>query len=96
MSAVAISPTDPAALPAGPIVLRAMRPALNDLRFKGEADVLPSENGARLCLGRYELTRLECTPLDLPFLARLFHDLRIVEARRLLTRRLQARQNKLD
>jgi hypothetical protein len=86
MSAVAIPPTSP--LPrSGPLVLRAVRPAMNDLRFKGEAEVLPTDRGARLCLGRYELTRLECTPLDLPSLARLFHDLRIAEARRLLSRR---------
>jgi hypothetical protein len=87
MSSVAISPTPRTRTPSGPLVLRATRPALNDLRFKGEADVLPTDCGARLCLGRYELTRLECTPLDLPSLARLFNDLRIAEARRMLSRR---------
>jgi hypothetical protein len=87
MSTVALAPSLLPRVGLRRVVLRAVRPALHDLRFKGEAEVLPTQCGVRLCLGAYELTRVDCTPLDLPCLSRLFHDLRTAEARRLLARR---------
>jgi len=93
MSAVVISPTDDLTSYRATLYLRAVRPAMMDLRFKGEADVLATPEGACLCLGRYELTRLDCTALDVPFLSRLFQELRVAAARRLLTRRLRGQAN---
>lgn len=69
------------------VVLRATRPALNDLRFKGDAEVIAAEGGAAVCLGGYRLTHIACTPLDLPSLHRAFCDLRLGQARWLLSRR---------
>ncbi len=68
------------------IALRATRPALNDLRFKGEADVLADGDEAAVCVGTYELTRVQCTPLDVASLSRTFSDLRTGQARRNLAR----------
>jgi hypothetical protein len=91
MSAAALSPTDASSSCRTTFYLQTVRPAMLDLRFKGEADVLATPDGACLCLGRYELTRLNCTPLDVPSLSRLFQELRVATARRLLSRRLRER-----
>jgi hypothetical protein len=69
------------------VVLRAIRPALNDLRFKGEADVREDGKEAVVCLGGYELTRVAITPLDLPSLSRTFGDIRTGQARQNIARK---------
>ncbi|NBO92225.1 MAG: hypothetical protein EBV06_07905 [Planctomycetia bacterium] len=62
--------------------LRAVRPALNDLRFKGDADVVTRDEGVAICIGNYELTQVECTSLDHPSLYRAFNAIRVGQARR--------------
>ncbi|MGL4551759.1 MAG: hypothetical protein ACRC33_11270 [Gemmataceae bacterium] len=69
------------------IALRATRPALNDLRFRGEADVTAEGDGATVCIGTYELTRVACTPLDIASLSRTFSDIRTGQARRNIARK---------
>jgi hypothetical protein len=64
-----------------------MRPALNDLRFKGDACVVPAEDNAAVCLGDYQLTQLALTPLDVPAMNRAFLQVRLGQARRNLSRR---------
>ena len=63
--------------------LRASRPALSDLRFKGDACV----TGVAVCLGDYQLTRVDLTPLDVPALNRAFLQVRTGQARRNKARR---------
>ena len=49
--------------------VRAVRPALSDLRFKGDAWVVDNGDGtASVCLGDYQLGRVQLSPLDLPTL----------------------------
>ena len=69
------------------VVLRATRPALNDLRFKGQADVWADGKEAVVGLGAYELTRVTITPLDLPSLSRTFGDIRTGQARQNIARK---------
>lgn len=58
-----------------------------DLRFKGDACVVPNDTEACVCLGDYQLTRLALTPLDVPAINRAFLQLRLGQARRNLYRR---------
>ena len=58
--------------------IRASRPALSDLRFKGDACV----TAAAVCLGDYQLTQVDSTPLDVPALNRAFLQVRLGQARR--------------
>jgi hypothetical protein len=69
------------------VAIPAMRPALNDLRFKGDACVVSAEDDAAVCLGDYQLTRLALTPLDVPAMNRAFLQVRLGQARRNLSRR---------
>lgn len=69
------------------ITIKATRPALNDLRFRGEADVRPEGDRAAVCLGNYQLTHVDCTPLDFATLTRTFNDIRTGQARRNQARR---------
>jgi hypothetical protein len=65
------------------LAIRASRPALNDLRFKGDACVVPDDSAdAAVCLGDYRLTRLSLTPLDVPAMNRAFLQVRYGQARR--------------
>lgn len=68
------------------IVLKATRPALSDLRFKGEPDVIADGGGAAVRLGRYTLTNVACTALDVASLARTFCGVRTGQARRVVSR----------
>ncbi|MBY0228283.1 MAG: hypothetical protein K2W96_03270 [Gemmataceae bacterium] len=67
-------------------VIRASRPALSDLRFKGDACV----TRAAVCLGDYQLTQVALTPLDVPAMNRAFLQVRTGQARRNQARRLAA------
>ncbi len=69
------------------LAIRASRPALNDLRFKGDACVVQGGDDAAVCLGDYRLTTLAATPLDLPAMNRAFLQVRLGQARRLASRR---------
>jgi hypothetical protein len=69
------------------ILMRASRPALHDLRFKGDACVVQERGDTAVCLGDYRLTTLDATPLDVPAMNRAFLQVRLGQARRLATRR---------
>jgi hypothetical protein len=65
-----------------------VRPALIDLRFKGDPWVVDNGDGtASVCLGHYQLLRVEVSPLDLPALNRAFGQVRFGQARREYERR---------
>jgi hypothetical protein len=68
-------------------VLRASRPALVDLRFKGDPWVVGSSEGtAAVCLGDYALLQIAVSALDLPSLNRAWLNLRFAQARRQYTK----------
>ena len=68
--------------------VRAVRPSLIDLRFKGDPWVVDNRNGtASLCLGTYSLLHIAISPLDLPGLNRALGQLRLGQARRLCEQR---------
>jgi hypothetical protein len=59
------------------------RPSLVDLRFKGDAWVVPHDDDtASVCLGNFSLLRVNVSPFDLPSLNRTFQQVRFGEARR--------------
>jgi hypothetical protein len=64
------------------VVLRASRPSLIDLRFKGDPWVVEQVGGAAVCLGDYQLTQFTASPFDLPSLNRWLQQLRLGQARR--------------
>lgn len=82
---VAIPPLPTAERPVTPpkTVIRACRPALTDLRFKGDACVVGEEEGAvaSVCLGDYRMVQLEVTPFDLPSLNSTLWQVRVGQAR---------------
>lgn len=66
-------------------LVRAVRPALVDLRFRGDPGVLAQEEGqAGLYLGRYCLLNIAVSPFDVPVLNRALLQLRLGQARRQL------------
>lgn len=75
--------------PAAPrrVVIRATRPALNDLRFTGDACVIGEGARAAVCLGDYRMGQLAVTPLDVPSLNNTFWQIRLGQARRSQARR---------
>lgn len=64
------------------VVLKACRPALTDLRFKGDAWVVLRGMVAAVCLGDYSLGQVAASPLDLPSLNRTLEHVRTGQARR--------------
>jgi len=57
--------------------MRSFRPSLLDPRFTGDAWIVDYEDGtAALCLDGYQLTRIRLLHFDLPFLNRVFGQLR--------------------
>jgi hypothetical protein len=65
------------------IRVRAVRPALTDLRFKGDPWVVDHQDGtASLCLGDYALVRIGVLPIDVPSLNRTLHQVRLGQTRR--------------
>jgi hypothetical protein len=69
------------------VVIRATRPALNDLRFTGDACVVGDGQVAAVCLGDYRMGHLAVTPFDVPSLNSTFWQIRLGEARRSFARR---------
>jgi hypothetical protein len=64
------------------VVIKASRPALIDLRFKGDAWVVVRGSLAAVCLGDYPLGHVAASPLDLPSLNRTLGQVRTGQARR--------------
>jgi hypothetical protein len=68
--------------------VRAVRPSLIDLRFKGDPWVVDNQDGtASLCLGAYSALHIAVSPLDLPALNRALSQVRQGQARRLCEQR---------
>jgi hypothetical protein len=70
------------------VTLKASRPALTDLRFKGDAWVVGRGHVAAVCLGDYPLGHVAVSPLDLPSLNRTLEQVRTGQARRNHLRRV--------
>jgi hypothetical protein len=70
------------------VVLKASRPALIDLRFKGDAWVVDRGSLAAVCLGDFPLGHVAVSPFDVPSLNRTFGQVRTGQARRYYARRL--------
>jgi hypothetical protein len=71
------------------LVIRACRPSLIDLRFKGDPWVVQREKHASVCLGDFPMGQVNVSPLDVPSLNRAFQQVRLGQARRTYTRRLR-------
>ena len=69
------------------VVIRATRPALNDLRFTGDACVVGDGQLAAVCLGDYRMGHLAVTPFDMPSLNNTFWQIRLGQARRAYARK---------
>jgi len=70
-------------------LIRATRPALIDLRFKGDAWVVHRDGKAAVCLGDYPLGFVAVSPLDVPSLNRAWGQVRMGQARRYYTCRVR-------
>jgi hypothetical protein len=71
------------------VVIRASRPSLIDLRFKGDPWVVGVGLQAAVCLGDYPLGYVAASPLDVPSLNRALLQLRFGQARRNYLRRVR-------
>jgi hypothetical protein len=71
------------------VVLRASRPSLIDLRFKGDPWVVGQDGEVAVCLGDYHLTEFTASPFDVPSLNRWLQQLRLGQARRNYQRRVR-------
>jgi hypothetical protein len=71
------------------VSLKASRPALIDLRFRGDAWVITRGCLASVCLGDYSLSHIKVSPFDVPSLNRTFEQVRTGQARRLSSRRIK-------
>ncbi|MFO0877486.1 MAG: hypothetical protein U0840_08940 [Gemmataceae bacterium] len=69
--------------------IKASRPALIDLRFKGDAWVVARGDRASVCLGDYPLTTLDVSTFDLPSLNRVLAQVRTGQARRNYVRKIK-------
>jgi hypothetical protein len=69
--------------------IRACRPSLIDLRFKGDPWVVADDCRAAVCLGDYALGQVEVCVLDVPSLNRTLQQIRIGQARRSYVRRVR-------
>jgi hypothetical protein len=88
MRELAIPPIVPPA-PVSRISIRACRPSLIDLRFKGDPWVVVKERDAAVCLGDFSLGQVSVSPLDVPSLNRFLLQVRFGQARRNYSRRLR-------
>ena len=70
------------------VTIKTTRPALTDLRFKGDAWIVGGGSAAAVCLGDYALGQVLLTPLDVPSLNRTLSQVRTGQARRNHVRRL--------
>jgi hypothetical protein len=75
--------------PSRRIILRASRPSLIDLRFKGDAWVVNHGPIAAVCLGDYPVTHVAASPFDVPSLNRTLQQVRFGQARRNYLRRVR-------
>ena len=87
MPDLATPPT--ATIPSRRVTLRACRPSLIDLRFKGDPWVVGDERRAAVCLGDYSLGQVHICSLDVPSLNRALLQIRLGQARRNYVRRLR-------
>jgi hypothetical protein len=73
------------------VTVKASRPALIDMRFKGDAwlVVLGTHTRAAVCLGDYSLGQVAISPFDLPSLNRTLFQVRMGQARRAYLRRVR-------
>jgi hypothetical protein len=62
--------------------IRASRPSLVDLRFKGDPWVVWHGALAAVCLGDYPMSQVAASPLDVPSLNRALQQVRLGQARR--------------
>ncbi len=73
--------------------VRAVRPALTDLRFKGDPCVVDNRDGTvSVCLGDYQLVRIFASPFDVASLNSTLAQVRLGQARRLHEQRRVAAQ----
>jgi hypothetical protein len=85
--------TTNAPAPGRRVTIRACRPSLIDLRFKGDPWVVAKEEEqAAVCLGDYSLGKVAVSPLDVPSLNRCLLQVRFGQARRNQSRRNQSRR----
>jgi hypothetical protein len=93
MPQVAIPPIVPPAPVPPPvtrrITIRACRPSLIDLRFKGDPWVVSKERQAAVCLGDFSMGQVTVSPLDVPSLNRVLLQVRFGQARRNYSRRMR-------
>jgi hypothetical protein len=68
--------------PSRRMIIRACRPSLIDLRFKGDPWVVADDGRAVVCLGDYSLGQVRVSPLDVPSLNRTLFQVRLGQARR--------------
>jgi len=71
------------------VVIRASRPSLIDLRFKGDPWVVAQGTAASVCLGDYPMAQIAVSPLDVPSLNRTLQQVRMGQARRNYLRRIR-------
>jgi hypothetical protein len=69
--------------------IRASRPSLIDLRFKGDPWVVSDGVVAAVCLGDYPMSQIAASPLDLPSLNRTLQQIRLGQARRKYPQRVR-------
>src|SRR4051794_19755077 len=89
MQELAIPPVV-AAVPPPPsrrVTIRACRPSLIDLRFKGDPWVVLEQEQAAVRLGDFSLGQVNVSPLDVPSLTRCLLQVRFGQARRNYVRR---------
>jgi hypothetical protein len=75
--------------PSRRVVIRASRPSLIDLRFKGDPWVVDNGATASVCLGDYPMTQIAASPFDVPTLNRALAQVRLGQARRNYMRQLR-------
>ncbi len=79
------------------VVIRASRPSLIDLRFKGDPWVVDNGSTASVCLGDYPMAQIAACSFDVPTLNRALAQVRLGQARRNYLRpRAQARRELND
>jgi hypothetical protein len=71
------------------VSIRACRPSLIDMRFKGDPWVVAGDNRAAVCLGDYSLGQVHICALDVPSLNRVLLQVRFGQARRNYLRRVR-------
>jgi len=90
MRDVPIPPLTPPAPISRRATVRACRPSLIDLRFKGDPWVVAKEQQqAAVCLGDFPMGQVAVSPLDVPSLNRALLQVRFGQARRNYARKMR-------